>query len=189
MLKKHDSKLTESPKPRHQKSMSNSSFKVFDPTPYMDPKLGLSREEIMEIKKAFDIFDDDGSGTISPKELADAFVEFGMSPNNKVIYHILAELDHDNSGVIDFGEFLRLAASRSEFRPTRKELMKVFKIFDIGNKGKISKSDLKKIADELGQEMTEEELKKMLRKADRNDDGFVDFDDFCIITFGKTFEE
>ena len=174
---------------KNEVTSSVSPVKAFDPTPYMDPRFNVSREEIIEIKKAFDIFDVDGSGTITPKELGDAFAEMGMSSNQKVIYHILSELDRDNSGVIDFGEFLKLAVLRTEFKPNRRELLKIFKIFDIWNKGKISKQDLKKIADELGQEMTDDELKKMIRKADRDEDGFVNFEDFCIITFGKTFEE
>lgn len=178
-----------SPRKSRKASSPDSPLKIFDPTPYLDPKLNITKEEVMEIKRAFDVFDTDLSGSITPKELEEAFMEMGMNPNHKIIYHILAELDHDNTGEIDFKEFLKLAVSRSEFRPTRRELMKIFKIFDIGGKGKISKQDLKRIAEELGQELSDDELKKMIRKADRDDDGFVDFDDFCLITFGKTFAQ
>lgn len=34
---------------------------------------GTSREEILDIKTAFDHLDKDGSGTIEPQELRDAF--------------------------------------------------------------------------------------------------------------------
>lgn len=163
--------------------------KAFDPTPYLNPKYNVSKQEIIEIKKAFDIFDTDGSGSIDPKELAEAFSEMGMNTNNKLIYQILAELDKDGSGVIDFEEFMKMAIVRTEFKPSKKELMKIFKIFDVSKKGRISQADLKKIADELGQEMTDEELRKMIKKADKDDDGLVNFEDFCLITFGKTFED
>lgn len=168
---------------------SSSPLKIFDITPYYDPRLGVTKEEIMEIKKAFDIFDSDGNGSINPKELADAYQEMGMATNSKMIYQLLAELDKDNSGVLDFDEFLKLATRRSEFKPNKQELMKVFRIFDITGKGKISKGDLKKIAEELGEEMSDEELKKMIKKADKDDDGFVTFNDFCLVTYGKTFDD
>ncbi len=186
-LKRKES-ASPSPSKRHSRKSSNNVPKIFDPYAYYKPNSGVSKEEIVEIKRAFDLFDDDNDGSITPKDLADAYNEMGMNANNKVIYQILAELDHDNSGMIDFDEFIQLATARPDFKPTRNELMKIFRIFDIGSKGKISKQDLKKIADELGQETSDDELKKMMRKADRNDDGFVDFDDFCLITCGKTFD-
>lgn len=180
-----------SPQPSKQpqpEKVPSSPLKIFNPDPYFDPKSGMTREEIIEIKRAFDIFDSDKNGTINPKELADAYAEMGMATNNKLIYKILAELDQDNSGGLDFEEFLKLAIRRHNLAPNKNELMRFFKIFDVGGKGKISKQDLKKISEELGEEMSDEELRKMIRKADRDDDGFVTFDDFCLITFGKTFE-
>lgn len=32
---------------------SSSPLKIFDITPYYDPRLGVTKEEIMEIKKSF----------------------------------------------------------------------------------------------------------------------------------------
>lgn len=50
----------------------------------MDKKLkqysrpGLTDEEIIEIREAFDLFDTDGSGTIDPKELKAAMQSLGI---------------------------------------------------------------------------------------------------------------
>ena len=180
--------LSKSPK-RNKSTSSNIPGsplkKFFDPTPYYNPRSGVSKEEIIEIKKAFDLFDNDDDGSINPRELADAYLEMGLNANNKIIYSILGELDR----VIDFKEFVALATVRPDFTPSRIELLKVFRIFDIHGQGKISKQDLKKLSEELGEEMSDEELKKMIKKADRDDDGFVTFDDFCMITFGRTYDE
>ena len=72
----------------------------------------IPREEVIEIKQAFDIFDGDLSGMIDPSELKEAFINLGFSGQNKFVYQILAELDEDQSGGIDFAEFLRLATSK-----------------------------------------------------------------------------
>jgi Ca2+-binding EF-hand superfamily protein len=43
---------------------------------------------------------------------------------------------------------------------------------------KLTVSDLKKVIDDLGEDMSEEEVIQMFKKADLDDDGFVTQDDF-----------
>ena len=49
---------------------------VFDAADFVRP--GLSEDEIMEIKEAFDLFDSDGGGTIDPAELKAAMTSLGF---------------------------------------------------------------------------------------------------------------
>ena len=79
----------------------------------------LPREEVIEIKQAFDIFDEDLSGMIDPAELKDAFINLGFTGQNKFVYQILAELDEDQSGGIDFDEFLKLATAKISEKDSR----------------------------------------------------------------------
>ena len=53
--------------------------------------------------------------------------------------------------------------------------------------GKISSLELKKVAKELGEDLTEEELEHMFSKADLDDDGFVTGDDFYNIMTHKVY--
>jgi Ca2+-binding EF-hand superfamily protein len=87
-------------------------------------------EEVRDIKTAFDIFDGDGSGIVDPQELKRAFEQLGFQGNNKFIYQILAELDDDQSGGIDFAEFLRLATAKLGEKDSRAEIDKVWASFD-----------------------------------------------------------
>ena len=43
---------------------------------------GLSEDEILEIKEAFDLFDSDGGGSIDPKELKAAMTSLGFEAKN-----------------------------------------------------------------------------------------------------------
>ena len=90
----------------------------------------LPREEVLEIRAAFQIFDDDGSGILDPSELKQAFIDLGFTGQNKFVYQILAELDEDQSGGIDFAEFLRLATAKIGDKDSRAEINKVFNAFD-----------------------------------------------------------
>lgn len=76
-------------------------------------------EEVKDIKQAFDIFDGDGSGIIDPLELKEAFINLGFGGQNKFVYQILAELDDDESGGIDFAEFLKLATAKLSDKDSR----------------------------------------------------------------------
>lgn len=88
-------------------------------------------EEVRDIKTAFDIFDNDASGVVDPHELKVAFENLGFGGSNKFIYQILAELDDDQSGGIEFPEFLRLATAKLSDKDSRDEIDKVWGSFDI----------------------------------------------------------
>ena len=88
------------------------------------------------------------------------------------------EVDKDLSHSLSFEEFVRIMESRVKSKDSREEIYKVFKLFDEDNSGKISFKNLKKIANELGENMSDEELKELIREADRDNDGLITFDDF-----------
>jgi centrin-1 len=107
---------------------SSQSKKAFDANSYVTAI--LPRDDVIEIKQAFDIFDGDGSGVIDPAELKQAFVDLGFVGQNKFVYQILAELDEDGSGGIEFDEFLKLATAKASEKDSRVEINKVFNAFD-----------------------------------------------------------
>ena len=67
---------------------------------------------------------------MDPAELKEAFVNLGFTGQNKFVYQIMAELDEDQSGGIDFAEFLRLATAKIGEKDSRTEVNKVFTAFD-----------------------------------------------------------
>merc|ERR1712166_524439 len=69
---------------------------------------GLSVDEVEEMKEAFDLFDNDGSGAISVNELTSAMKSLGFDVKHAVVYNMVSDLDADGSGEIEFGEFLEV---------------------------------------------------------------------------------
>ena len=62
------------------------------------------------------------------------------------------------------------------------EIIKAFRLFDDDETGKISFRNLKRVAKELGENMTDEELQEMIDEADRDCDGEVSEEEFiCIL--------
>ena len=54
-------------------------------------------------------------------------------------------------------------------KDSAQELENAFELFDVDNDGHISFDDLKMVAQELGEDMTDEELKEMIAGANKGD--------------------
>ena len=167
------------PQPAKGAAKPAASQKAFNPDDYVT--LTLPREEVIELRQAFQVFDDDGSGILDPAELKQAFIDLGFTGQNKFVYQILAELDEDQSGGIDFEEFVRLATAKIGDKDSRAEINKVFNAFDPNRSGKFTTLELKKVAQDLGEDLTDEEIQHIFNKADLDDDGFVTQEDFYNI--------
>jgi len=121
-------------------------------------KTEITEEQKQEIKEAFDLFDTDNSGSIDAKELKVAMRALGFEPKKEEIRKIIQDADKEGSGLIQFADFLELMSAKIAERDPIEEIKKAFRLFDAEEKGKISFKDLKRVAKELGENMTDEEL-------------------------------
>merc|ERR1712244_211974 len=147
----------------------------------------MGREELLELKEAFDLFDTDKSGAIETAELKAAMSSLGYEHTNKLIFQILENLDKNQDGQIDFDEFLDMMSAKLSDKDSREDIMKVFNLFDQDGTGRITIEDLRHVARELGEEISEEELKEMVDRADSGKTGSVSPDDFYNIMTKKSF--
>ena len=100
---------------------------------------------------------------------------------------MVSDLDADGSGAIDFEEFLDMMTARMSDKDTREDINKVFRLFDDDKSGFISRKSLRRVAKELGETMTEEELMEMIERADNDADGQVSPEEFYNIMTKKAF--
>jgi len=148
---------------------------------------GLSKDEIEELRQAFDLFDTDGNGTIDPKELRAAMQSLGFEAKNQTIYQIIQDIDKENTGEINFDQFLELMTRRLAGSDTKEDIQKIFELFDDDKTGYISLQNLKRVAQELGENMDDAELLEMIERADSDQDGQISPEDFFAIMTQKTF--
>ncbi len=72
----------------------------------------LTEEQIAEFKEAFSLFDKDGDGTITTKELGTVMRSLGQNPTEAELQDMVNEVDADGNGTIDFPEFLTMMARK-----------------------------------------------------------------------------
>ena len=143
------------------------------------PKQGLDDEAMEEIKEAFNLFDTEGKGNIDVRELKAAFRALGFQVKKAEIRQMFIDMDKDlSSATITFDEFVEMVTPRMQNRDSREEIMKVFALFDDDNTGAISFKNLKRVATELGENLTDEELQEMIDEADRDGDGVINEEEF-----------
>ena len=170
---------------RNKKAQKVTSKQVeFNPKDY--EKNGLTEDEVLEIKEAFDLFDSDKSGEIDTSELKEALKGLGIDAKNQTLQNMINDIDRNSSGTIDFNEFIEMMTAKISDKDTPEDLKKVFDLF-IGddNADKIEFKHLKRVAKEINENMTDDELNEMIVRADTDKDGKVSFEEFYAIMTRK----
>jgi len=66
-------------------------------------------------------------------------------------------------------------------RDPDEEILKAFELFDNDSTGKISLPNLRRVARELGENLTDDELQAMIDEFDKDQDGKIDRNEFLSI--------
>ena len=141
----------------------------------------ISEEQLEQCREIFNLYDKDKDGTIDARELGDIMRSLGSYPSNEEINEMLKEIDIDNSGKIQFEELLDLFIKKINEPDTEEDYIEAFKTFDRDNSGLISAKNLVHVMASLGERITEDEAEEMIKEADADGDGTINFKEFCDI--------
>ncbi|KAG5183568.1 hypothetical protein JKP88DRAFT_245204 [Tribonema minus] len=131
-----------------------------------------SPEQIRDLRDVFTSYDTAEDGTITALELQQALLQHGMSAQQ--IGEIFSGVDMDNSGKLDYTEFLAATVETMGFLAEEK-IMEAFNRLDEDGNGVITDMELRKL---LGKDYKFEDVEAMIAEADKNRDGRIDFDEF-----------
>ena len=144
-------------------------------------------ESTREIRSTFDLIDTSHDGLIDPDELRCALNSLGFEFTAGEIKRLVMELDPQNTGTIDFQHFSELIHQKMSEREKIEEIQYAFQMFDSNRTGKITFADLKRVAKELGEELTDQELHEMINEADTDNDGEISFEEFVALVRAAAF--
>lgn len=146
----------------------------------------LTDEQKNEIKEAFELFDTDKDKEIDYHELKVAMRALGFEVKKVDVLKILKDYDRQGSGKITFDDFNEVVTDRMLERDPKEEMLKAFKLFDDDESGKISLRNLRRVARELGENITDEELRSMIDEFDTDGDGEINQEEFVSIMTGDS---
>mmetsp|Transcript_16611 Transcript_16611/g.27531 ORF Transcript_16611/g.27531 Transcript_16611/m.27531 type:complete len:156 (+) Transcript_16611:69-536(+) len=147
----------------------------------------VTQAEQDEIRHAFSLFDTEGTGSISIKELREA-LDDGTQRSQVILSQLPASSNggSEDDGRLTEDEFTTLLTQRhDDINNELDDMERIFMMFDKEKKGYIGVSDLKRIAEELGEAMNEAELKEMIDRASAVPGGKVNLEDFSNIMTKK----
>ena len=134
-----------------------------------------SDQDIKNLRDIFVRLDTNNDGTLSFAEL-----QAGISKLSTVdvqIETLLKEMDINNSGRVDYTEFLASTIEENIYLQEER-LNNSFKIFDADNNGKISAVELRELLGKEGFSHQPEFWENLIHESDRNNDGEIDFSEF-----------
>ena len=102
----------------------------------------------------------------------------GYEPTNAEVMKLLSDADIDGDGGVSFTEFYDMMVLKEAQKDPKVEILKGFKLFDTDSTGKISFENMKKVAREIGENMTDEEIQQVIDDVDTDGDRAIGQDEF-----------
>ena len=100
----------------------------------------------------------------------------GFHPTEEELRDMIRNVDTNANGAIDFNEFIEMMVKRDS--RIEDDVAHAFKVFDRDGDGLISEEELRLTMNNLGEPLTEAEVKSMIAEADLDGDGKINFQEF-----------
>jgi len=143
--------------------------------------LRLTETQIFEFREAFQLFDKDGDGHVTLKELKVVFLTLGQMPSDEELMDMIREVDNDGNDTIEFEEFCALMVKNMNQKDDESTLIEAFSILDEDSSGSIERSELRAMMKNFSkatEEIDDTEIDALLQEADTDGDGQISFEEF-----------
>ncbi len=144
----------------------------------------LTKEELREFREIFNLVDVDGGGTISKEELKTLMATLGFRPSEAELSHMVAEIDVDGDGEIDFDEFVSVMSRRVACSHSVDEIKAAFETFRQPHQpaGHVSMAQLEMALTSFGAEkLSVADAHELLSQVTPDQDGLINYVEFVDI--------
>merc|ERR1739848_250560 len=97
------------------------------------------------------------------------------------IEKMISDVDDDGSGEIGYPEFLTMMTHKILNKDPKDDLLKAFRLFDDDQTGTVSFKNIKRVAKETNQSLSDDELQQMLDDADKDGDGVLNEEEWLVL--------
>ena len=145
----------------------------------------LNKEDIDDLRELFTFCDKSGSGTIPISEVRGVLKGSKFTLESKDLKRVIQDADEENKGTVSFPQLLAALQKRLREGDPKEELIEAFRVFDLKNTGSVSTEDLidiiVKFHNEVG--VSESEVAQLVKDADFDGDGLIDYNEFVKMLF------
>ena len=145
----------------------------------------VPQNELKELQDNFSLFDKDSLGTITLEEMIIIFRAMGQTPTEAEVETIKKEAEFEGSGKVDLQNCVSVYAKYRKNPITEKEILNAFEELDEKKKGLISAKRLKHLISTCGENLSDEEINKMMKYANPDGEGNVNYRDFVKLMMSK----
>ena len=151
----------------------------------------LNKEEVKDLKEMFSHYDKLYTGTVPTSQLKDVLAGSRFALEGKDLKKFVAEIDPENKGKISFEQLISgiqrklKEGDSTNFSSARTDLLEAFRLFDKESTGHISTAELIEVLTKLRAELgvSESEIPQLVKEADFDSDGFIDYNEFVKVLF------
>ncbi len=148
------------------------------------------------LRTIFDQYDVKKDGKVNTCELKQMCASLNLELTDEALEAMMARADPNKSGSIEFEEFRKVmngeiesaAEASVSLRGLLQTMRVVFDTFDKDKSGSVSTSELKAMCEQMKLELAPGELEKMMKEADPDGSGEIDFGEF-VVTVGAQMKD
>ena len=127
----------------------------------------FNKEELLSLEKTFKLFAD-RNGVMNLNNMVIAMKELKFDESEPVVYDLIAEIESENQTGLTYDEFVDRLTEKLQDRESQKCTERVFDLFVEDPKGTVTYEVLKKVHQEIGEDVPEEELRRLIKSGASN---------------------
>ena len=150
-----------------------------------DHKYELSIDQEKKLKRVFKVYED-RSGVAKLGDILEGMREAGIDEKNPLAYDLISQLNTgDFKNGIKFEELISEINKKLADRSSEESIERLFQYFiQNSNKDKITVEELKRLADEIGEDISDDQAQRIMNKVAKNGKD-LDFDEFYNVMTKK----
>ena len=150
-----------------------------------DYKYELSIDQEKKLKRVFKVYED-RSGIAKLGDILEGMREAGIDEKNPLAYDLISQLNTgDFKNGIKFEELISEINKKLADRNSEESIERLFQYFiQNSNKDKITVEELKRLADEVGEDISDDQAQRIMNKVSKNGKD-LNFDEFYNIMTKK----
>ena len=127
----------------------------------------FNKEELNSLAKSFKLFADK-SGIMNLNNMVIAMKELKFDEKEPVVYDLIAELESENKNGLTYDDFVDRLTEKLQDRESEKSIERVFDLFVEDPKGTVTYEVLKKVHQDIGENASEEDLRRLIKSGASN---------------------